>query len=72
MTAEFHALFDHGLIGITPDYRVRVSPTIRQRWSNGKRYYAFHDQPLAHLPEAKADRPSGDALAWRLRSLYQA
>src|SRR5262245_499632 len=36
MTVEFHALFDGKLLAITPDYRVRVSPAIRRRWSNGK------------------------------------
>jgi putative restriction endonuclease len=71
LTAEFHALFDNGLVTITPDYRVRVSPAIRRRWSNGKRYYAYDDRPLTHLPDDEHSRPSVNALEWRLRSLYR-
>jgi putative restriction endonuclease len=71
LTREFHTLFDRGLVTITPDYRVQVSPAIHRRWSNGRRYYAYDEKPLAHVPSAVADRPSPDALAWRLRTLYR-
>lgn len=64
LTKEFHALFDHGLVTVTPELVVRVSPRIRDRWSNGRRYYEFHDRKLAVLPEQTEDRPSPDALQW--------
>jgi putative restriction endonuclease len=72
MTVEFHTLFDRGLIGITPEYRVRVSPAIKQRWSNGRRYYEFDGRPLSQLPSAADARPSAEALEWRMKTLYVA
>jgi putative restriction endonuclease len=71
LTQEFHTLFDRGLVAITPDLTVRVSPTIRQRWSNGRRYYAYDGQPVSHLPEDSSMRPSRSALQWRLSTLYR-
>lgn len=64
LTKEFHALFDLGLVAVTDDYRVRVSPALRDRWNNGHRYYAYHDRPLVRVPSDAAARPSRRALAW--------
>lgn len=64
LTKEFHALFDQGLVTVTPEHVVRVSPRIADRWGNGKRYYAFNDQPLRVVPESAADKPSREALQW--------
>jgi hypothetical protein len=36
MKRELHTLFDAGLVSITPKYMVRVSPAIREKWSNGR------------------------------------
>jgi predicted restriction endonuclease len=35
MRSDLHRLFDHGYITVTPDYRVEVSPKIRERFENG-------------------------------------
>ncbi len=72
LTKEFHVLFDHGLVTVTPEHVVRVSPRIRDRWSNGKRYYEFDGKPLRVLPDSAAERPSGDALRWHNRRLFVA
>jgi putative restriction endonuclease len=71
LTKEFHTLFDAGLVAVTPDYRVRVSPALRSRWKNGRRYYAYDGKPLEHVPERAGDRPSRDALDWHLRHRFQ-
>lgn len=72
LTKEFHALFDAGLVGVTPDYRVRVSSAIRARWSNGHRYYPYDGKPLAVLPASPAARPSPEALDWHLAHVFVA
>jgi len=72
LTEEFHALFDHGLVTVTPDHVVRVSPRIRDRWSNGRRFYEFDEKPLRVLPDSAAEQPSGDALRWHNRRLFVA
>lgn len=63
LTKEFHTLFDLGFVTITPDYRVRVSPALNERWSNGKRYYV-HDSAEIHPPKEPALKPSREALEW--------
>lgn len=72
LTKEFHTLFDLGLVGVTPDYRVRVSPALRARWHNGRRYYAYDDKPLVAVPERTEARPSPAALAWHLEHTFVA
>ena len=55
LAEEFHTLFDRGYVTITPDYTVRVSSRIRDRWSNGRRYYQY-DNPFGTNYEGfKAD-----------------
>lgn len=72
LSKEFHTLFDLGLLTVTPDYKVRISPKIRERWSNGRRFYAFEGQSLASVPSANAERPSPAALEWHNRRIFVA
>lgn len=72
LTKEFHALLDQGLVTVTPEYVVRVSPRIRERWKNGHRYYPFDGRSLQALPESACDRPSRDALEWHNRRVFVA
>jgi putative restriction endonuclease len=72
LTKEFHALLDEGLVTVTPDYVVRVSPRIRERWKNGHRYYPFDGRALHVLPESPGDRPSRAALEWHNRRVFVA
>ena len=66
LTKEFHALFDAGSVGVTPDDRVRVSSASRARWSHGHRYHPNDAEPLAVLPASPAARPSPEALDGQL------
>jgi putative restriction endonuclease len=61
---EFHALFDEGLVTVTPEYIVRVSPRIRRQWKNGRRFYEFDGRSLVQLPSASSERPCAAALKW--------
>ncbi len=72
LTKEFHALFDAGLVTVTPDYQVRVSSRIRERWRNGHRYYPYNDKALSCLPKDPAERPSLAALEWHGRKVFVA
>ena len=64
LAKEFHTLFDLGFVTVGPDYRVRVSDGLRERWQNGRRYYEFKDRALARLPDDPASHPSREALEW--------
>ena len=64
LRSDFHKLFDVGLVTVQPDYRVRVSPRIRDQWFNGKAYYRLDGKELASLPDREHDRPDREALRW--------
>lgn len=71
LTKEFHALFDKGYVGITPDLEVRISERLRAEWRNGKRYYPYDKQRLVQLPTDTALQPSRDALAWHFERVFK-
>lgn len=72
LRADFHRLFDAGLVAVTPDLKVRISPRIREAWFNGKAYYRMDAQPLSVTPEQPQFRPDPDRLQWHMRNRFQA
>lgn len=70
LSQEFHTLFDLGFLTVNTDYVVKVSAALREKWSNGKRYYAYHDRPIL-LPTAEAIHPSRVALEWHGRRIFR-
>jgi putative restriction endonuclease len=70
LTKEFHALFDEGLVTVTPSYEVLVSPRLHERWKNGRRFYSYDRRLLVGLPEDLASRPSRDALEWHASKVF--
>jgi putative restriction endonuclease len=72
LRADFHRLFDVGLVGVTPDLHIRVSPRIRESWFNGKVYYQLDGKPLSTVPVHPSMRPDPDRLDWHLRNRFQA
>jgi putative restriction endonuclease len=71
LRADFHRLFDVGLVGVTPDLHVRVSRRIREEWFNGGAYYRLDGKQLSVVPVQKPDRPDPDLLDWHLRNRFQ-
>lgn len=64
LRSDFHKLFDVGLVTVEPDYRIRVSPRIRDQWFNGKAYYRLDGRELATLPVQSRNLPDREALLW--------
>jgi putative restriction endonuclease len=71
LRADFHRLFDVGLVGVTPDLHIRVSPRIRESWFNGKVYYRLDGKPLSVVPIQPSLRPDPDRLGWHLQNRFQ-
>jgi putative restriction endonuclease len=63
LRSDIHRLFDTGYVTVTPEHRFEVSPRLKQDFSNGRSYLAFHGQPIA-LPERVEDRPDPQLLQW--------
>lgn len=72
LRADFHRLFDVGLVSVTPEMKIRISPKIRETWFNGKVYYQLDNQPLSVLPERPECRPDPDRLEWHFKNQFQA
>lgn len=71
LRADFHRLFDVGLVSVTPDLKIRVSPRIREEWFNGKAYYRLDDKPLSVVPGHPSMRPDPELLDWHFRHRFQ-
>ena len=72
LRSDLHKLFDSGYLTITPEYRVEVSPRIRQEYHNGKEYYSMHGKALEILPYTADERPSRELLRWHNENIFQA
>ena len=71
LRSDFHRLFDAGLITVTPELRVEVSPRIREEWFNGKNYYRLHGQRLITIPENQTHQPDPEYLRWHNEQRYR-
>ena len=71
LRADFHRLFDAGLVTVNQDLRIKVSPKIREAWFNGKIYYGLNDQPLSVVPDAATQQPDRDRLKWHVENRFQ-
>jgi len=72
LRSDFHRLFDAGLVTVTPNFVVEVSPRIREEWFNGKAYYRLHGERLTSLPGDPSERPSAKYLQWHNENRFAA
>lgn len=72
LRADFHRLFDVGLVSVTPDLKVRISKRIKEEWFNGKVYYRLDNKPLSIVPAYPSMRPDPDKLDWHYSNIFQA
>jgi len=64
LRSDWHTLFDRHYITVTNDLRVEVSRRIKEEFSNGREYYAYHGSQLKVLPKKSTERPSKEFLEW--------
>ena len=72
LRADFHRLFDAGLVSVTPDLRIRISKRIKEEWFNGQAYYRLDNNPLSVVPTHPSMRPNPDCLDWHYKNKFQA
>lgn len=51
---------------------MEVSKKIKEKYENGREYYAHHGRQLAILPPTDADRPSTEFLRWHNEKIFVA
>lgn len=69
LRSDVHRLYDTGFATITPDLRFHVSPALRERWENGRTYYALEGREVA-VPANRLERPNLDLLARHAESKF--
>jgi putative restriction endonuclease len=67
LRSDWHTLFDRHYITVTNDLRVEVSRRIKEEFSNGREYYAYHGSQLKALPKKSTERPAKEFLEWHQR-----
>lgn len=72
LRADFHRLFDAGLVSVTPELRIKISKRIKEDWFNGQAYYRLDNNPLSVVPVHTSMRPDPDCLNWHYKNKFQA
>lgn len=70
LRSDLHRLFDRGYVTFDEDSRFVVSHLLKDEWQNGKTYYALHGEQAA-FPEADAESPSAERLAWHREEVFR-
>ncbi|MFD7309243.1 HNH endonuclease [Promicromonospora sp. NPDC059942] len=62
-----HAAYDQNMLGVTPDYEVRISRDILEKVDGPMLRHGLQEMHgrTIQLPQRSADRPSAEFLAWR-------
>jgi putative restriction endonuclease len=70
LRSDIHALFDRGLLTVTPELHVEVSTRIKEDYGNGRAYYEMHGRKLSVLPEKTTNHPQRDYLEWHNNNIF--
>jgi putative restriction endonuclease len=72
LRSDLHILFDNGYLSVTPAHEVLVSDKIKEKFENGRDYYALRGQKLRFTPESQRDLPDPELLRWHNEELFVA
>jgi putative restriction endonuclease len=73
LRSDVHTLFDRGYLGIDPNYRLAVSPRLRDEFANGDEFYARESAGVKiDIPSRRLDRPAREFLEWHLDDVFLA
>lgn len=70
LRSDVHTMFDRGYVGVSPDFTLKVSPSLRSEFGNGDEFYAREGDTIA-LPQAEADRPNTEFLQWHMDMVFR-
>jgi putative restriction endonuclease len=72
LRSDWHTLFDNGYVTVTNDLKIEVSRRIKEEFSNGRDYYAYHGSSLKVLPKEVSQHPAKEFLEWHQTKRFQA
>ena len=70
LRSDIHSLFDAGLVTVRSDLRFHVSSQIRERYENGRDYYALEGRSI-RLPTNERQRPLLEHLDYHSSEIFQ-
>jgi putative restriction endonuclease len=71
LRADVHIMFDRGYLGVDSQYRLMVSPKLREEFGNGEQFYAKARTEIA-VPAQRNERPSREFLEWHRDEVFLA
>lgn len=71
LRADVHKMFDSGYVTVDTQWRLRVSPLLREEFGNGEEFYAAEGNPI-RLPRRRAARPNSEFLQWHGDVVFKA
>ncbi len=69
LRSDVHTLFDRGYLGVDQEFRLCVSPRIRNEFGNGKEFYATEGNKIS-LPLHPNNQPSLEFLSWHFEEVF--
>lgn len=70
LRSDLHRLFDLGYMTVTSGLSVKVSGKIKEKFENGRDYYALDGRELVVIPTVARDRPSSQYLEWHNSNIF--
>lgn len=70
--SDFHKLYDIGLVSVSPDFRIKISPSIHDLYFNGKAYYRLNGEKLKVIPSVDSSKPNPEFLDWHFQNIFVA
>jgi putative restriction endonuclease len=55
---------------VTPGLEIKVNVKIREKFENGRDYYALHGRKLVVILSAEKERPSSQFLEWHNNNIF--
>jgi predicted restriction endonuclease len=71
LRSDVQTMLDRGYLGVGPQYRLRVSPRLRDEFGNEEQFYAQAGQ-FIELPARRTDRLNREFLEWHLDEVFTA
>jgi len=70
LRSDLHTLFDRGYVTVTPDLQLKVGDRIREKFENGRDYYALNHRQIS-APLNAACAPLRDYLDWHASQVFR-
>ena len=69
LRSDVHTMFDRGYLGVDPEFKLRVSRRVRDKFGNGDEFYERGGSIIA-LPERLVERPNSEFLTWHTDTVF--